>query len=48
MERFLVRRAFDVAALWVAAKLLSGVSVSGDVNALLERLTRRFEPAPQP
>jgi putative membrane protein len=30
MERFLVRWAFNVAALWVAAKLLSGVSVSGD------------------
>jgi len=30
MERFFVRWAFNVAALWVAAKLLSGVSVSGD------------------
>jgi putative membrane protein len=30
MERFLVRWAFNVAALWVAAKLLSGVSVTGD------------------
>lgn len=30
MERFLVRWAFNVAALWVAAKLLSGVAVSGD------------------
>jgi putative membrane protein len=30
MERFLVRWAFNVAALWVAAKLLSGVFVTGD------------------
>ncbi|HZV74426.1 MAG TPA: phage holin family protein [Conexibacter sp.] len=29
-QRFLVTWAFNVAALWVAAKLLSGVHVSGD------------------
>jgi putative membrane protein len=30
MQRFLLRWAFNVAALWVAAKLLSGVAVTGD------------------
>jgi putative membrane protein len=30
MQRFVVRWASNVAALWVAAKLLSGVAVTGD------------------
>jgi putative membrane protein len=30
MQRFLITWAFNVVALWVAAKLLSGVHVSGD------------------